>query len=60
MAYYNIFSCSISVDDGEVLSNCGTYNIPALSSDGENDTLTYVTCFENKMSLNNQLPLTKW
>ena len=35
MAYYNTFSCSISVDDGETLSGCGTYNIPVLSSDGE-------------------------
>ena len=36
MAYYNTFSCSVSVDDGEALSGCGTYNIPVLSSDGEN------------------------
>lgn len=35
MAYYNTFSCSLSVDDGEELSGCGTYNIPVLSSDGE-------------------------
>ncbi len=35
MAYYNSFSCSVSVDDGEKLSGCGTYNIPVLSSDGE-------------------------
>ena len=35
MAYYNIFSCSVSVDDGEALSGCGTYNIPVVSSDGE-------------------------
>ncbi len=35
MAYYNTFSCSVSVDDGETLSGCGTYNIPVLSSDGE-------------------------
>lgn len=34
MAYYNTYSCSISVDDGEELSGCGTYNIPVLSSDG--------------------------
>ena len=33
MAYYNTFSCSVSVDDGEALSGCGTYNIPVLSSD---------------------------
>ena len=35
MAYYNTFSCSVSVDDGEALSGCGTYNIPVMSSDGE-------------------------
>ena len=35
MAHYNTFSCSISVDDGEALSGCGTYNIPVLSSDGK-------------------------
>lgn len=35
MAYYNTFSCSVSVDDGEALTGCGTYNIPVLSSDGE-------------------------
>lgn len=35
MAYYNTFSCSVSVDDGEALSGCGTYNIPVISSDGE-------------------------
>lgn len=35
MAYYNTFSCSVSVDDGEELSGCGTYSIPVLSSDGE-------------------------
>lgn len=35
MAYYNTFSCSVSVDDGEALSGCGTYNIPVRSSDGK-------------------------
>ena len=35
MAYYNTFSCSVSVDDGDALSGCGTYNIPVLSSDEE-------------------------
>ncbi len=35
MAYYNTFSCSVSTDDGEALTGCGTYNIPVLSSDGE-------------------------
>lgn len=35
MAYYNSFSCSVSVDDGEALTGCGTYNIPVLSSDGK-------------------------
>lgn len=35
MAYYNTFSCSVSVDEGKALSGCGTYNIPVFSSDGE-------------------------
>ena len=35
MTYYNTFPCSVSVDDGEALSGCGTYHIPVLSSDGE-------------------------
>lgn len=35
MVYYNTFLCSVSVDDGEALSGCGTYNIPVMSSDGE-------------------------
>jgi hypothetical protein len=34
MEYYNTFSCSVSVDDGEMLSGCGTYNLPIMSSDG--------------------------
>ncbi len=34
MAYYNTYSCSISVDDGEELSGCGTYNVPVMSADG--------------------------
>ena len=35
MAYYNTFSCSVSVDDGETLSGCGTYNIPVLASNSD-------------------------
>ncbi len=35
MAYYNTHKTSISVDDGDELSGCGTYNIPVLSSDGK-------------------------
>ena len=34
MAFYNTFSCSVSVDDGDALSGCGTYNLPVMSSDG--------------------------
>lgn len=34
MAYYNTHRSSISVDDGDILSGCGTYNIPILSGDG--------------------------
>lgn len=35
MAYFNSFSCSISVDDGELLPWCGTYNVPVLASNSE-------------------------
>ncbi len=35
MACYNSYSCSVSVDDGEALSGCGTYNIPVLASDSD-------------------------
>ena len=35
MAHYNTFSCSVSVDEGESLSGCGTYNIPVFSSNGD-------------------------
>ena len=35
MAYYNTFECSVSVDDGDALSGCGTYNLPVYSSNGE-------------------------
>ncbi len=35
MAYYNTFDCSVSVDDGELLSGCGTYNVPVLASDSD-------------------------
>ncbi len=32
MEIYNSYSCSISVDDGELLPNCGTYRVPVLGS----------------------------
>ena len=35
MAYYNTHKSSISVDDGEELSGCGTYNIPVYTSDSD-------------------------
>ncbi len=35
MALYNRYDCSISVDDGEILPRCGTYNIPVLASDSD-------------------------
>ena len=35
MAYYNTHKSSISVDDGEELSGCGTYNIPVHASDSD-------------------------
>ncbi len=34
MAFYNTFSCSVSVDDGPLLTGCGTYNLPVFSSNG--------------------------
>lgn len=34
MALYNSYSCSVSIDDGDRLTGCGTYRIPLLSSDG--------------------------
>ena len=36
MAYFNTFSCSISVDDGDALPGCGTYNVPVLGSADDN------------------------
>ncbi len=35
MAIYNSYPCSISVDDGDLLPGCGTYNIPILASDSD-------------------------
>ncbi len=35
MAYYNTFSCSHSVDDGDILPGCGTYNVPVLAHDSD-------------------------
>ena len=32
MACYNEFPCSISVDEGDVMDGCGTYNVPVLAS----------------------------
>lgn len=34
MAYYNTHPSSISVDDGDLLSGCGTYIVPVMSADG--------------------------
>ena len=34
MAQYNSYDCSISIDDGDRLTGCGTYRIPLLASDG--------------------------
>ena len=33
MAQYNSYACSISLDDGDRLTGCGTYLIPLLASD---------------------------
>ncbi len=35
VALYNKYDCSITVDDGELLPRCGTYNIPVLSSSSD-------------------------
>ena len=35
MACYNEFSCSISVDEGDIMDGCGTYNVPVLASDSD-------------------------
>ena len=35
MTYYNTFSCSHSVDDGDILPGCGTYNVPVLAHDSD-------------------------
>ncbi len=35
MALYNRYDCSISIDDGDTLPRCGTYNIPVLASDSD-------------------------
>lgn len=35
MACYNEFSCSISVDEGDIMEGCGTYSVPILASDSD-------------------------
>ena len=35
MAQYNSYACSVSVDDGDRLTGCGTYRIPLLASEGD-------------------------
>ncbi len=35
MALYNAYSCSVSVDDGDLLTGCGTYRIPIYASEGD-------------------------
>lgn len=35
MACYNEFPCSISVDEGDIMEGCGTYNVPVLASSGD-------------------------
>ena len=39
MALYNAYDCSVSIDDGEALTGCGTYLIPICSS--EDDTVRF-------------------
>ncbi len=38
MALYNAFPCSVSEDDGRLLTGCGTYRLPVYSSKGSNLT----------------------
>lgn len=35
MSVYNEFACSHSVDEGDIMDGCGTYNVPVLASDGD-------------------------
>ncbi len=35
MACYNEFSCSISVDEGDIMEGCGTYNVPVVATDSD-------------------------
>lgn len=35
MKIYNSYDCSISIDEGDELTGCGTYNVPILSSKGD-------------------------
>lgn len=35
MACYNEFPCSISVDEGDIMEGCGTYNVPVLASESD-------------------------
>ncbi|MBQ6420722.1 MAG: metallophosphoesterase [Clostridia bacterium] len=35
MALYNAYACSISIDDGDALTGCGTYLIPIAASDSD-------------------------
>ncbi|MBQ6019589.1 MAG: metallophosphoesterase [Clostridia bacterium] len=35
MALYNSYACSISIDDGDALTGCGTYLVPVSSRDGD-------------------------
>lgn len=36
MAYYCTYDCFVGKDEGSEISNCGTYNLPVYSHDGEN------------------------
>ncbi len=47
MAIYNTYSCSVSVDEGEALWGCGTYNIPVYSSDDDTDVVFNCWMFDS-------------
>ena len=46
MALYNSYACSISIDDGERLTGCGTYLIPIGASDGD-ETVFHLWVFDS-------------
>ena len=46
MSLYNSYSCSISIDDGDALTGCGTYLVPLTSHNGD-DTVFNLWVFDS-------------